>query len=117
MIWPWEAAVTREPIIEMAGASIRVPTQPGGGPAPDPLEEGKPRLVADPSTGELSRIDANNNLIPGTTITLTGTGFKPGVPVELWWRDPLRNAFQLREGGNYLSVRAGCTGGPSRPRR
>ena len=47
---------------------------------------------------------SNNNLIPGTTITLTGTGFRPGLPVELWWQDPLRNAFQLRKGGNYLSV-------------
>jgi len=104
VVWPWEAAVTREPILEEAGASIRVPTQAGGGPAPDPVEEGKPRLVANPSSGELSRIDENNNLVPGTTITLTGTGFRPGLPVELWWRDPLRNAFQLRKGGNYLSV-------------
>jgi phosphonate transport system permease protein len=68
------------------------------------VEEGKPRLVADPSTGELSRMDDNNNLVPGTTITLTGTGFRPGLPVEIWWRDPLRNAFQLRKGGDYLTV-------------
>jgi phosphonate transport system permease protein len=104
VIWPWEAAVVREPILEEAGASIRVPTAPGGGPPPDPVEEGKPRLVADPSTGELSRMDDNNNLVPGTTITLTGTGFRPGLPVEIWWRDPLRNAFQLRKGGDYLTV-------------
>jgi phosphonate transport system permease protein len=104
VIWPWKAAVVREPIVEQAGAFIRVPTQPGGGPAPDPVEEGKPRLVADPSTGELSRLDSNNQLIPGTTITLAGTGFRPGLPVELLWQDPLGNTFQLRKGGNYLSV-------------
>jgi phosphonate transport system permease protein len=110
VIWPWEAAVVREPILEEAGASIRVPTAPGGGPAPDPVEEGKPRLVADPSTGELSRMDDNNNLVAGTTITLTGTGFRPGLPVEIWWRDPLRNAFQLRKGGDYLTVVPDGTG-------
>jgi phosphonate transport system permease protein len=104
VIWPWQAAITREPIMEVAGASIRVPTQPGGGPPPDPVVEGTPHLVAQPSTGELSRLDKDNNLIPGTTIKLTGTGFKPGIPVELWWKDPLLNAFQLRKGGNYLSV-------------
>jgi phosphonate transport system permease protein len=104
VMWPWQAAITREPILEMAGASIRVPTAPGGGPPPDPVVEGKPHLVAEPSSGELSRLDKDNNLVPGTTIRLTGTGFKPDVPVELWWKDPLLNAFQLRKGGDYLSV-------------
>jgi phosphonate transport system permease protein len=104
VVWPWEAAIVREPILEVAGASIRVPTAPGGGPPPDPVVEGAPHLVADPSTGELTWMDDNNRIIPGTTITLTGTGFRPGLPVGIWWRDPLRNAFQLRKGGDYLSV-------------
>ncbi len=55
-----------------------------------------------PSTGDLSILDDNNNLIPGTTTTLTGTGFKPGIPVAVWWIDPLKNAFQLRKGGDYV---------------
>ncbi len=80
VIWPWKAAIVREPILEQAGVSIRVPTQAGGGPDPDPVVEGKPHLVADPSTGELSRLDDVNQLVPGTTITLTGTGFGPACP-------------------------------------
>lgn len=104
VVWPWEAAVVREPILEVATASIRVPTDPAGGPPPEPVVEGEPHLVADPSTGELSRMDDTNTIIPGTTIAVTGTGFRPGITVELWWRDPLRNAFQLRAAGNYVTV-------------
>ena len=42
VIWPWEAAITREPVIEKAGASIRVPTAPGGGPPPTPFVRANP---------------------------------------------------------------------------
>jgi phosphonate transport system permease protein len=104
VVWPWQAAFVREPIQEVAGASIKVPKSTAGGPPPDPLQPGKPHLVAVPSTGDLSVLDANNNTIPGTTVRLTGTGFKPGAQVELWWIDPLLNAFHLRKGGDYLAV-------------
>ncbi len=110
VIWPWQAAVVREPLLSVAGASIMVPKSAGPGPAPDPIVPGKPHMVANPSTGDLSFLDENNQLIPGTTITLSGTGFKPGLPVDLWWIDPLGNAFQLRKGGNYLSVQTDAQG-------
>jgi len=104
VIWPWQAAVVRDPILEVAGASISVPKSGGPGPAPDPVQAGRPHLEADPRTGNLSVLDDNNNLIPGTTVTLRGTGFRPGAAIQLWWIDPLQNAFQLRKGGNYLSL-------------
>jgi phosphonate transport system permease protein len=104
VIWPWQAAVVREPILQAAGASIKVPKSAGPGPAPDPVQAGKPHLVSVPSTGDLSQIGDNNATIPGTILTLTGTGFRPSIPVELWWTDPLGNSFQLRKGGTYLSV-------------
>ena len=105
VMWPWEAAVLREPILGTAGASIRVPKSKEPGPAPDPLQEGRPHLVSVPSTGDLAVVDTGSNtLIPGTTLALTGTGFKPDVPVQIWWVDPLSNAFQLRKGGDYLVV-------------
>ncbi len=104
VIWPWEAAIERKPIQELAGASIMVPKTAGAGPAADPVVEGKPHLTASPSSGDPSSYDAKNNPVPGTTITLTGTGFKPDVPVWLWWIDPLSNAFQLRKAGENLYV-------------
>jgi len=105
VIWPWQAAVVRSPIQNLAGASIKVPKSPNGGPPPDVTQPGKPRLVSVPSTGNLSEIDTGTNtVVPGTTITLTGTGFKPGVVTEIWWTDPLGNSFQLRKAGAYLTV-------------
>ena len=103
VIWPWQAAVVREPVLSTAGASIRVP-KAASGPAPDPVETGKPHIVSTPSTGDLSTLDADNQLIPGTALSIAGSGFKPGEPVQLWWVDPLANAFQIRKGGTYLSV-------------
>ncbi|HEY9595408.1 MAG TPA: phosphonate ABC transporter, permease protein PhnE [Spirochaetia bacterium] len=110
VIWPWQAAIVQDPIQSIAGASIMVPTAPDGGPPPDPVVEGKPHVAAEPRTGELSRMDDNNNLVPGTTLTLTGTGFKPGIPVAIWWIDPLGNAFQVRRAGKYLALMPDDTG-------
>jgi phosphonate transport system permease protein len=110
VIWPWQAAVERQPILSVAGASIRVPRSAAGGPAPDAVPQGAPHIVSTPSTGDLSTLDANNQVVPGTRLTVAGTGFKPGAPVEIWWVDPLQNAFQLRKGGSYLSVQPDSQG-------
>jgi phosphonate transport system permease protein len=109
VIWPWKAAVVQEPVLSVAGASIRVPKS-ATGPAPDPVEPGKPHIVSTPSSGDLAILDADNRTIPGTTLSLTGSGFKPGAPVDLWWVDPLLNAFQLRKGGAYLTVQPDAQG-------
>jgi len=109
VIWPWKAAVVREPVLSVAGAWIRVPKS-AAGPAPDPQEPGKPHIVSTPSTGDLASLDANNAAIPGTMLSLSGSGFKPGAAVELWWVDPLGNAFQLRKAGSYLSVQPDSQG-------
>jgi phosphonate transport system permease protein len=104
VVWPWQAAVTRDPVVVKAGAPIRVPCGNGSGPPSPPEEQGKPHLSADPGCGVLSKLDADNNILPGSTITLTGKGFHAGAPVEIWWVDPLSNAFQLRRAGSYLTV-------------
>jgi phosphonate transport system permease protein len=109
VIWPWKAAVVRDPVLSVAGASITVP-KAASGPAPDPPEPGKPHLVSTPSTGDLAALDENNQAIPGTTLSLAGSGFRPGLPVELWWVDPLGNAFQLRKGGSYMAVQPDAAG-------
>ena len=57
----------------------------GSADAPTKPKSGKPHLVASPSTGDLSVLDANNNTVPGTTITLSGSGFEPGRARRLPW--------------------------------
>lgn len=111
VIWPWEAAIVREPILQVAGAFIKVPEDPSGGPPPDPVKAGAPHLVSVPSTGNLSSLDADNNTVPGTRLTLTGTGFTPGIPVEIYWVDPLGNNFRLRTGGKYVTAEPDSRGG------
>jgi phosphonate transport system permease protein len=111
VLWPWKAAVVRDPILSVAGASIIVPTAANGGPPPDPIVQGKPHLSSEPRTGELTAMDDNNMTVPGTTLTLTATGFKPGIPVEIWWVDPLGNNFQIRKSGSYLTVMPDDKGG------
>ncbi|MGD0728106.1 MAG: phosphonate ABC transporter, permease protein PhnE [Spirochaetia bacterium] len=109
VIWPWQAAVTRDPVLLTAAAEIQVP-RGATPPAIAPEEPGKPFLVAEPNYGELSSMDANNQVIPGSRIRLTGRGFLPGSETQIWWRDPLRNEFQIRQAGTYLSVKTDSHG-------
>jgi phosphonate transport system permease protein len=103
VLWPWQAAVTRDPVVVTAGAEIQVPCT--ASPPPVPLEEpGQPYLVAEPNCGELSRVDENNQLIPGTRTRLTGRGFRPKTDVQIWWIDPLSNEFRMREAGKYITL-------------
>jgi phosphonate transport system permease protein len=109
VIWPWQAAVTRDPVLLTAAAEIQVPRGPTP-PVIAPEEPGKPFLAANPNYGELSSLDANNQIIPGSRIRLTGHGFLPRSETQIWWRDPLRNEFQIREGGAYLTVKTDSQG-------
>jgi phosphonate transport system permease protein len=109
VIWPWQAAVAREPSMLTAAAEIQVPR--GGTPPAAPKEEkGKPFLRAEPNYGELTRLDDRNQPIPGSRIRLIGRGFLPDVAAQIWWRDPLRNEFQIRQAGRYLTVAADGNG-------
>jgi phosphonate transport system permease protein len=111
VIWPWKAAVTREPELIMASAGILIPCPESGPPPPPPAETpGKPYVWAEPTCGELSRYDEQNKLIPGSPLHLSGRGFQPNTNTEIWWRDPLGNEFQIRRGGEYLSVMTDAEG-------
>lgn len=102
VLWPWPAATTREVAAVTAGADILSPCddQP---PPPIPEEvPGEPYLMAEPTCGDLSQIDAQLQTTPGTRLTLTGRGFAPNTPTELWWVDPIGNQFRLREAGEYI---------------
>ncbi len=109
VIWPWKAAVTRERVLITAEAKILVPC--GDTPPPIPeQEEGKPYLRAEPNCGELSRTDADNKVVPGTTTRLTGRNFQPNTETEIWWSDPLGNEFQVRQAGKYITVTTDAQG-------
>jgi len=104
VLWPWEAAMTREVQRISAGAEIQTPCL-GTPPAPPQEAPGKPYVSVEPRCGELSSLDKNNQVVQGTTVTLSGRGFAPNTETEIWWLDALRNEFRVRLEGKYLSVR------------
>jgi len=101
VLWPWPAAIEREEEIIGAGADILVPCDDNPPPPPEEVP-GQPYLVATPTCGELSSLDENNQIIPGTTLTLVGRGFAPNTETKIWWIDPLGNEFVVRQGGEYV---------------
>ena len=100
VIWPWSAAIEFEEEALTAGAEVLA----GDGPAPERPEpvSGEPYLLVEPNVGEMSTQDENFSPVPGTRITLTGTGFEPNTETEIWWEDPVGNEFRPREAGEYI---------------
>jgi phosphonate transport system permease protein len=103
VIWPWRAAVEREPVLIKAQAEIQVPCSDNPPPIPQE-QEGKPYLRAEPNCGELSIVDENNQIVPGTVTHLTGRNLQPNTETQIWWADPLGNEFQVRQGGEYITL-------------
>jgi len=103
VLWPWEAAVTRRTDTVAARAQIAVPCTDS--PPPPPVEApGQPYIVADPTCGDLSDLNEDNQIVPGSDLSLVGRGFEPNTLAEIWWSDPIGNEFQIRQGGEYLAV-------------
>jgi len=104
VLWPWKAAFTHK--VQRVSAKAAILSLPGSNPPPLSVEiPGKPYLLAEPTSGNLSRLDKNYKMIPGTTITLAGKNFKPDTLTEIWWVDPIGNRFQLRQNGKYVSIK------------
>ncbi len=110
VLWPWEAAIERETKQLTARAPILSPCDQGTPPAAPPETPGEPYVASDPTCGELSRFDAANNTVAGTLLTIRGRGFKPSTATEIWWIDPLENAFRVRKGGEYLVIPTDASG-------
>ncbi|HUV07650.1 MAG TPA: phosphonate ABC transporter, permease protein PhnE [Spirochaetia bacterium] len=103
VIWPWQAAVTREPVLLKASTEILVPCE--AIPPPPPAETpGEPYLEAEPRCGDLSKMDESNKIVAGTTLALTARGFQPNTETQIWWADPLGNEFQVRQEGKYVTL-------------
>ncbi len=103
VLWPWQAAVSREVEEISAGLEILIGCEDELPPLPEEVE-GLPYLLAEPRCGELSRLDENNEVIKGSVITLYGRNFVPNTVAEIWWTDPLGNKFRPRQEGEYVSV-------------
>jgi len=102
VLWPWEAAVTREKAVVSASAEILAPCDESPPPAPPVEVPGQPYIIADPTCGDLSELDENNQVVPGSTLHLRGWGFEPNTDTEIWWADPLGNEFRVRQAGEYI---------------
>jgi len=109
VLWPWEAAVSRE--IEEISAKADILIGCDGNPPPPPLEiTGRPYIMANPSCGELSSMDEDNNVIKGSTITLYGRGFAPNTETQIWWSDSMGNKFRPRQEGEYVTLKTDTEG-------
>jgi phosphonate transport system permease protein len=103
VIWPWQAAFTRRTETISAAAPIQVPCTDNP-PEPPERVEGEPYLRAEPTCGELSDLDENNEIIPGTLLDVTGENFAPNTETQIWWEDPIGNEFRIRQEGEYITV-------------
>jgi len=110
VMWPWDAAVTRETQTVSARARIQVPCTEDP-PEPPEREEGEPYLRAEPTCGELSDLDENNDIVPGTTLTVTGDNFASNTETQIWWEDSIGNEFRIRQEGEYITVQTDDEGG------
>ena len=103
ILWPWDAAVTRDTDTVEAAAEILVESEGEPPPVPE-LQENEPYIRAEPNAGELSKLDEDNEIIPGTRIKLYGENFAPSTRTQIWWSDAIGNEFQPRYQGKYLST-------------
>ena len=109
ILWPWEAAFEEVTETLGAGADILVPCDDN--PPPPPVETpGKPYLLADPTCGELSLFDENNQKVDGTILSLHGKGFEPDTETQIWWVDPVGNDFRVRQERKYISFMTDSNG-------
>lgn len=100
VMWPWSAAIEYDTDSLSASAEILA----GEGAPPERREpvEGEPHIRVEPNVGQMTTQDENYQPVPGTRITITGTGFEPNTETEIWWEDPIGNEFRPREDSNYI---------------
>ena len=104
VLWPWEAAITYRNEAISARSPILIGCDEGEIPEENKLKEGVPYITTEPRCGDLSEMDENNKIVPGTELTVTGKNFDPNTLTDIWWRDPIGNEFRPRAEGDYIRV-------------
>ena len=104
VLWPWEAAVTREEAEVSAGQDLLIGCDEGEIPERADKEPGEPYLYVEPLCGDLSTRDDDNNIVEGTILTVRGEGYAPNTETQIWWRDPIGNEFRPRYEGKYVTT-------------
>lgn len=100
VLWPWDKAIYRPEEYLSGYAEVVIPCTEGVEVEPLTVNEGDPIVSVNPVCGNLSEIDGD----PGTTLTMTGSGFKPNTETEIWWEDQVQNKFRHRAAGDYVKV-------------
>ncbi|MBI9109301.1 MAG: phosphonate ABC transporter, permease protein PhnE [Spirochaetales bacterium] len=102
ILWPWEAAVTRDTSSVEAEAAILADDSVNPPAAPEYIE-GKPYLKSTPTFGNMSTLDKKNLAVKGSVLHLEGSGFEPDTLTYIFWEDSIGNEFRPRQDGDYVS--------------
>jgi phosphonate transport system permease protein len=105
VLWPWERAVNYPEEILVGTATIMSPCEET--PNVQKVPEGDiAYLLTEPTCGDVAESPEQ----PGTTFVVHGYNFRPGIVVEIWWKDPLGNEFHQRSGGKFVTVTPDANG-------
>ena len=111
VLWPWEAAVTRDERVVKASAPIMIPcSEEEDPPGPPEKVAGEPYVKVDPTCGQLTRQSEDYEKIPGTKVTVTAENFEPNEPAEIWWKNPIGDEYRLLEDGQPVITRTDAQG-------
>ncbi len=105
VLWPWEAAITYRTEAVSADAEILIGCGEGEIPEQPRGQESAPWIDTEPKCGELSKLDENNDVVPGTVLTVRGGNFEPNTETDIYWQDSLGNEFRPRHEGEYIITR------------
>jgi phosphonate transport system permease protein len=103
VLWPWPAATVQVTDTLEGQAQIQVPCTDSPPAVPEETP-GEPYLKAEPTCGDLSDLDENSDIIPGTLLVLTGRNFEPNTETQIWWRAPTGGEFRIRQEGEYVTA-------------
>ncbi len=105
VVWPWEKAIAYPEEFRTTIVEVQSPCTEDAFPAGE-VKEGEPYLIADPTCGDPSEVEA----ALGTEFHVIGKNFIPGNTIEIWWKDPINNEFHHRVEGDYYIITADETG-------